>query len=135
LVVAGPKKAEIEPMPSWRSTSSQQSEFSQPSKRDEHGRIRWMLNRSSAEGIFAAGDVTDVPSEQVLISIGKAPKAALAAYEYRSSSHEGIGPGGQEHARRRDGSSGDGVRSVAKGRVEAERPGWSGKRSERRVSR
>ena len=35
-----------------------------------------------AEAIFAAGDVTDVFSEQVLISVGEGAKAALAAYEY-----------------------------------------------------
>jgi alkyl hydroperoxide reductase subunit F len=52
-------------------------------RRDEQGRIQVdSRNRSSAEGIFAAGDVTDVPSEQVLISIGEGAKAALAAYEY-----------------------------------------------------
>ncbi len=52
-------------------------------RRDEHGRIQVdSRNRSSAEGVFAAGDVTDVPSEQVLISIGEGAKAALAAYEY-----------------------------------------------------
>lgn len=39
-------------------------------------------NRTSNEGIFAAGDVTDVISEQVLISVGEGAKAALAAYEY-----------------------------------------------------
>jgi alkyl hydroperoxide reductase subunit F len=51
--------------------------------RDERGRIKVdARNRTSAEGIFAAGDVTDVISEQVLISIGEGAKAALAAYEY-----------------------------------------------------
>ena len=39
-------------------------------------------NRTSAPAIFAAGDVTDVISEQVLISVGEGAKAALAAYEY-----------------------------------------------------
>lgn len=39
-------------------------------------------NKTSTEGIFAAGDVTDVISEQVLISVGEGAKAALAAYEY-----------------------------------------------------
>lgn len=51
--------------------------------RDNQGRI--MIdprNRTSTTGIFAAGDVTDVISEQVLISIGEGAKAALAAYEY-----------------------------------------------------
>ena len=51
--------------------------------RDAQGRIVVdARNRSSAEGLFAAGDVTDVISEQVLISIGEGAKAALAAYEY-----------------------------------------------------
>lgn len=39
-------------------------------------------NRTSCEGIFAAGDVTNAISEQVLISIGEGAKAALSAYEY-----------------------------------------------------
>jgi alkyl hydroperoxide reductase subunit F len=39
-------------------------------------------NRTSCEGVFAAGDVTDVISEQVLISIGEGAKAALSAYEF-----------------------------------------------------
>jgi len=38
--------------------------------------------RPTAEAIFAAGDVTNVFSEQVLISVGEGAKAALAAYEY-----------------------------------------------------
>jgi thioredoxin reductase len=52
-------------------------------ERDERGRIKVdARNRTSADGIFAAGDVTDVISEQVLISVGEGAKAALAAYEY-----------------------------------------------------
>jgi alkyl hydroperoxide reductase subunit F len=52
-------------------------------KRDARGRILVdARNRTSAPGIFAAGDVTDVISEQVLISVGEGAKAALAAYEY-----------------------------------------------------
>lgn len=39
-------------------------------------------NETSAPGIFAAGDVTNTFSEQVLISIGEGAKAALSAYEY-----------------------------------------------------
>ena len=51
--------------------------------RDQAGRIMVdARNRSSTEGIFAAGDVTDVISEQVLISVGEGAKAALSAYEY-----------------------------------------------------
>ncbi|MEW6567748.1 MAG: NAD(P)/FAD-dependent oxidoreductase [Chloroflexota bacterium] len=52
-------------------------------ERDAQGRIKVdARNRTSTEGIFAAGDVTDVISEQVLISIGEGAKAALTAYEY-----------------------------------------------------
>ena len=38
--------------------------------------------RTSVPGLFAAGDVTHLPAEQVLIAIGEGAKAALAAYEY-----------------------------------------------------
>ncbi|MGR8952035.1 MAG: NAD(P)/FAD-dependent oxidoreductase [Gammaproteobacteria bacterium] len=37
---------------------------------------------TSHPGVFAAGDVTDVFVEQVLICIGEGAKAALSAYEY-----------------------------------------------------
>jgi alkyl hydroperoxide reductase subunit F len=51
--------------------------------RDQLGRIKVDgRNATSAVGIFAAGDVTDVFAEQVLISIGDGAKAGLAAYEY-----------------------------------------------------
>ncbi len=33
-------------------------------------------------GLFAAGDVTQLPAEQVVIAIGEGAKAALAAFEY-----------------------------------------------------
>jgi thioredoxin reductase len=57
--------------------------FSHLVETDEVGRIKVdARNRTSADGIFAAGDVTDVISEQVLISVGEGAKAALAAYEY-----------------------------------------------------
>jgi thioredoxin reductase len=39
-------------------------------------------NHTSHEGIFAAGDVTNIVAEQVLIAVGEGAKAALAAYEY-----------------------------------------------------
>jgi alkyl hydroperoxide reductase subunit F len=51
--------------------------------RDGKGRIKVDgRNATSAPGIFAAGDVTDVFAEQVLISVGDGAKACLAAYEY-----------------------------------------------------
>jgi alkyl hydroperoxide reductase subunit F len=39
-------------------------------------------NQTSHVGIFAAGDVTDIAAEQVLICVGEGAKAALTAYEY-----------------------------------------------------
>jgi len=38
--------------------------------------------RTSQEGIFAAGDVTDVPYKQNIIAAGEGAKAALSAYQY-----------------------------------------------------
>ncbi len=56
---------------------------------DELGRIKVDgRNRSSVEGIFAAGDVTDVIAEQVLIAVGEGAKAALSAYEYLLEAEE-----------------------------------------------
>jgi thioredoxin reductase len=39
-------------------------------------------NQTSRPGIFAAGDVTNVPPEQHLIAIGEGAKAAISAFEY-----------------------------------------------------
>lgn len=39
-------------------------------------------NATSVPGIFAAGDVTAVPGEQVLVAIGDGARAAISAYEY-----------------------------------------------------
>ncbi|NQU77743.1 FAD-dependent oxidoreductase [Candidatus Falkowbacteria bacterium] len=38
--------------------------------------------RTSHPGIFAAGDVTDAPYKQIVISAGEGAKAALQAYDY-----------------------------------------------------
>ncbi len=38
--------------------------------------------RTSEPGIFAAGDVTDVPFKQIIIAGGEGAKAALAACNY-----------------------------------------------------
>jgi alkyl hydroperoxide reductase subunit F len=37
---------------------------------------------TNVPGLFAAGDVTNEPAEQVVIAIGDGAKAALNAYEY-----------------------------------------------------
>ena len=50
---------------------------------DANGRI--VVNSkcaTSRPGVFAAGDVTDVFIEQVLVAIGEGAKAALSAYEF-----------------------------------------------------
>jgi len=39
-------------------------------------------NRTSQEGIFAAGDVTNVPYKQAVVAAGEGAKAALEAYNY-----------------------------------------------------
>jgi alkyl hydroperoxide reductase subunit F len=50
---------------------------------DPQGRIKIdSRNRTSMPGIFAAGDVTDTYSEQVLVAAGEGAKATLSAYEY-----------------------------------------------------
>lgn len=50
---------------------------------DNNGRIRIDSKCVTPRpGVFAAGDVTDVFIEQVLIAIGEGAKAALSAYEY-----------------------------------------------------
>jgi alkyl hydroperoxide reductase subunit F len=51
--------------------------------RDKLGRIIInCANHTSHKGIYAAGDVTNIMAEQVLISVGEGAKAALSAYEY-----------------------------------------------------
>ena len=39
-------------------------------------------NETNVPGIFAAGDVTDVPGKQIIVAAGEGAKAALAAAEY-----------------------------------------------------
>jgi alkyl hydroperoxide reductase subunit F len=39
--------------------------------------------RTSAPGIYAAGDVTTVPFKQIVIAMGEGAKAALTAFEDR----------------------------------------------------
>ncbi|MDI6715673.1 MAG: FAD-dependent oxidoreductase [Actinomycetota bacterium] len=39
-------------------------------------------NRTSVEGLFAAGDVTSAPEKQIIVAAGEGAKAALSAYDY-----------------------------------------------------
>jgi alkyl hydroperoxide reductase subunit F len=43
--------------------------------------------RTSAKGIYAAGDVTTVPYKQIVIAMGEGAKAALAAFEDQMIAH------------------------------------------------
>lgn len=50
---------------------------------DELGFIKVdAYNRTSVPGLFAAGDVTNVYAEQVLVAVGAGVKALLSAYDY-----------------------------------------------------
>lgn len=50
---------------------------------DDLGRIKIdSNNKTSVQGIFAAGDATTGYAEQVLVAVGEGAKAALSAYEY-----------------------------------------------------
>lgn len=39
-------------------------------------------NLTSVPGIFAAGDVTDIPAKQIIVAAGEGSKAALACFDY-----------------------------------------------------
>ncbi len=39
-------------------------------------------NETNIEGIFAAGDVSNVPEKQIIIAAGEGAKAALTAFRY-----------------------------------------------------
>jgi alkyl hydroperoxide reductase subunit F len=44
-------------------------------------------NETNIPGIFAAGDVTDVPEKQIIIAASEGAKAALSAFRYLARSH------------------------------------------------
>ena len=57
--------------------------FSKLVKTTAEGRIMISENnQTSIPGLFAAGDVTDVNAQQVVIAIGEGANAALSAYNY-----------------------------------------------------
>jgi alkyl hydroperoxide reductase subunit F len=43
-------------------------------------------NETNIPGVFAAGDVTDVPEKQIIIAAGEGSKACLSAFKYLSRS-------------------------------------------------
>jgi alkyl hydroperoxide reductase subunit F len=65
------------------------SAFAEPLERNKRGEIMVdSYNRTNIPGIFAAGDVTDVPEKQIIIAAGEGAKAALGAFSYISKMKE-----------------------------------------------
>jgi NADH-dependent peroxiredoxin subunit F len=61
------------------------SEFAAELEKNERGEIKVNgRNETNIPGIFAAGDVTDVPEKQIIIAAGEGSKASLSAFRYLS---------------------------------------------------
>ncbi|UCD55459.1 MAG: FAD-dependent oxidoreductase [Candidatus Omnitrophota bacterium] len=59
------------------------SEFAKDLKKNKRGEIEVnSYNETNIPGIFAAGDVTDVPEKQIIIAAGEGAKATLRAFKY-----------------------------------------------------
>ncbi len=61
------------------------SKFADIVDKNELGEIKiTSYNETSSPGIFAAGDVTNVPEKQIVIAAGEGSKASLGAFRYLS---------------------------------------------------
>jgi len=59
------------------------SGFAGDVEKNNSGEIKINLrNETNVPGVFAAGDVTDVPEKQIIIAAGEGSKAALSAFRY-----------------------------------------------------
>jgi alkyl hydroperoxide reductase subunit F len=59
------------------------SDFIDTVEKNPYGEIIVDLyNRTNVEGIFAAGDVTNIPEKQIIVAAGEGAKAALVAFKY-----------------------------------------------------
>jgi len=59
------------------------SKFAKDIDKNNYGEIKINVhNETNIPGIFAAGDVTDVSSKQIIIAAGEGSKATLAAFKY-----------------------------------------------------
>lgn len=59
------------------------TEFAKGIETNGFGEIKVnMRNETNIPGVFAAGDVTDVPEKQIIIAAGEGSKAALGAFKY-----------------------------------------------------
>ena len=63
------------------------SSFAEELGKNEYGEIKVNVrNETNIQGIFAAGDVTDVPEKQIIIACGEGSKACLSAFKYLATS-------------------------------------------------
>jgi NADH-dependent peroxiredoxin subunit F len=61
------------------------TEFAAELAKNEFGEIKvTSRNQTNIPGVFAAGDVTDVPEKQIIIAAGEGSKACLSAFRYLS---------------------------------------------------
>ena len=61
------------------------SGFAKTIEKNKQGEIKVdSYNRTDVLGVFAAGDVTDVPEKQIIIAAGEGAKATLGAFRYLS---------------------------------------------------
>ncbi|NQU18903.1 FAD-dependent oxidoreductase, partial [bacterium] len=59
------------------------SEFAKDIEKNKYGEIIVnSYNETNVSGIFAAGDVTNVPEKQIIIAAGEGSKAMLSAFRY-----------------------------------------------------
>ena len=59
------------------------SEFAKDIEKNQFREIKVNCrNETNIPGVFAAGDVTDVPEKQIIIAAGEGSKAALSAFRY-----------------------------------------------------
>ncbi|MDD4938945.1 MAG: FAD-dependent oxidoreductase [Candidatus Omnitrophica bacterium] len=59
------------------------SEFAEDIEKNRYKEIKInSSNETNIPGIFAAGDVTDIPEKQIIIAAGEGAKAALSAFGY-----------------------------------------------------
>ncbi|MBN1912800.1 MAG: FAD-dependent oxidoreductase, partial [Candidatus Omnitrophica bacterium] len=62
------------------------SDFAEGIEKNQAGEIKVnCYNETNVLGIFAAGDVTDVPEKQIIIAAGEGAKASLGAFRYLAS--------------------------------------------------
>lgn len=59
------------------------SEFAKEIEKNQFGEIKINChNETNIPGVFAAGDVTDVPEKQIIIAAGEGSKASLSVFRY-----------------------------------------------------